>query len=131
VGIGFQPPLFSSDWASKAKAGGTKLLSELETGWLSIKLPQNCWRSESWGVGTEARDFISLSGQGGTSSSVEAAGLVSVVRKHQAGPKRNVMVNLALKRAAFLMCPAEDGRPHWYHGFKPKPRENRKPAGIL
>lgn len=53
---------FMSGWAGQAKAGGAKLLSELETGWLRIKLPPNWERSGSWGVGPGARDFISLSG---------------------------------------------------------------------
>lgn len=47
-----------SGWAGQAKAGGAKLLSELETGWLRIKLPQT-------GRGQEAGEL----GQGpGTSS---------------------------------------------------------------
>lgn len=52
-----------SGWAGQAEAGGAKLLSELETGWLKIKLPSSCWGSGGRGVGSEARDFASLSGQ--------------------------------------------------------------------
>lgn len=37
-------------WASQAEAGGTKLLSELETGWPRIKLPQTV-------EGQEAREL--------------------------------------------------------------------------
>lgn len=40
-----------SGWASQAEAGGARLLSELETGWLRIKLPQTAGGQEAGKLG--------------------------------------------------------------------------------
>lgn len=54
-----------SGWAGQAKAGGAKLLSELETGWLRIKLPQTARGQEAGELGQ---------GPGTSSHSVDVRG---------------------------------------------------------
>lgn len=76
-----------SGWASQAEAGGAKLLSELETGWLRIKLPQTVGGQEAGELGLRPGASASLSGQG-QAVGLEALGLVDTGRKYQAEPNR-------------------------------------------
>lgn len=51
-GWGQRPLADCVRWAGQAEAGGAKLLSELETGWLRIKLPQTAggWEAGELGL---------------------------------------------------------------------------------
>lgn len=89
-----------SGWAGQAKAGGAKLLSELETGWLKIKLPQTAGGQEARELGLRPGTSPHSVYREEQAVGLEAAGLVDASKKCPGRDRESqeitVIVSLAL-----------------------------------